>query len=155
MGTKLAWCKKQKAGIRLTDPNDNLAREYYESAEDTIRDLNTNKTESIIWKATKKYYAEYYAAYAILMKLGIKSEIHECTIALIQWMEEEKILTFRLASILDEDKRLRIDNQYYLKNRPVPINPEQLATMLLNIKTCIDGLTPARIQEIRKKVEKA
>ncbi len=33
-----------------------------------------------MWLATQKYYTEYLAAYSLLMKIGIKSEIHKSLI---------------------------------------------------------------------------
>lgn len=155
MGTSISWCKRKKGGVQFIEPNDNLAREFYESAEDTVRDLNSKQEESNIWRAAKKYYAEYHAAYAILMKLGIKSEIHECTIAIIRILEKEQIIRFHLAKTLEEDKELRIDNQYYLKNRPVHLNPQEMAELLLNVKKFIDELSPSKIQDIRKRIERA
>ncbi|MFH1408346.1 MAG: hypothetical protein ABIH34_00400 [Nanoarchaeota archaeon] len=149
----ISWCKGKKGGIQLIEPNDNLSKEYYESAEDTIKDLHLQ--ESNIWRAAKKYYAEYHATYAILMKIGIKSEIHECTIAVIKFLEKEQLIPFQLSSILNEDEALRIDNQYYLKNRPVLFDRGEMAELLLKVKAFIDGLSEPRIQEIRKKIEKA
>ncbi len=33
---KLRWCCKQKAGLKIEKPNDNLAKEYLKSAEETL-----------------------------------------------------------------------------------------------------------------------
>lgn len=35
------------------------------------------KNKSNMWISTTKYYCEYFAVYSLLMKLGIKSEIHD------------------------------------------------------------------------------
>lgn len=32
----LEWCKKQGKGIKLIEPNDNLAEDYLKSAEETL-----------------------------------------------------------------------------------------------------------------------
>lgn len=147
----LEWCRKQARGIKLIAPNDNLAEEYYGNAEETLKVLNLIKDSgSNMWLATNKYYAEYLAAYALLMKIGIKSEIHECTIRIIRLLEEEKVIMFNFSGILEEDKELRIDNQYYLKNRPVHIDSRALADMLLQIREILDALTADQIQRIRK-----
>src|SRR3989344_3249689 len=121
----LDWCKKQ--GMTVIEPNDNLAEEYFKNAEETLRVANLIKESgSNMWLATQKYYTEYLAAYSILMRIGIKSEIHSCTIEIINLLEKERIIHFQFAAILEEDKKLRIDNQYYLKNRPVDFNSEKL-----------------------------
>jgi len=153
--TTIEWCKQQKNGITFISPNDNLAEEYYHNAEETLHVTNLIKnSNSRMWLATQKYYTEYLAAYSILMKIGIKSEIHTCTIALIKYLEEVKFIPFSFAKQLDQDKQLRIDNQYYLKNRPVTINSKELAALLLNVRKLLDTVTSEMVNTIRKKLEK-
>jgi len=88
MVDKLKWCFEQKRGIKLIKPNENLAKEYIRSAEETLLILKDIEGKSNMWLATTRYYCEYFIVYALLMKLGIKSEIHDCTI-----MIKEKINT--------------------------------------------------------------
>src|SRR3989338_9662007 len=149
MPMSLAWCKKQ--GMKLIEPNDNLAEEYFKNAEETLRVTNLiSNSGSNMWLATQKYYAEYLAAYSLLMKIGIKSEIHSCTIEIIQLLEKEKIIDFEFSKLLEEDKELRIDNQYYLKNRPVHFDSKKLSDILLKVREILDTLRDADIQKIRK-----
>lgn len=144
----IEWCKKQ--GMKLIEPNNNLAEEYYKNAEETLRVTNLIKNSgSNMWLATQKYYTEYLAAYSLLMKIGIKSEIHSCTIEVIKLLEKENIITFNLSKTLEDDKELRIDNQYYLKNRPVDFNSENLAELLLSIRNILDNITKEQISSIR------
>lgn len=90
---KINWCKKQKGGIQIQEPNDNLSKEYFENAEESLKVLRSIKeTKSNMWLATTKYYIEYFAVYSVLMKLGIKCEIHDCTISLLEFLEEQGIL---------------------------------------------------------------
>ena len=145
----LEWCKKQ--GMKLIEPNDNLAEEYFKNAEDTLRIANLVKDSgSNMWLATHKYYTEYLSAYSLLMKIGIKSEIHSCTIEIIQILEKEKIIDFSFSKILENDKELRIDNQYYLKNLPVEFNSKSLSEILLKVRKALDVITVNQINEIRK-----
>ena len=117
---KISWCKKQERGIKIKEPNDNLSKEYYENAEESMRVLKSIKeTQSNMWLATTKYYIEYFAVYSVLMKIGIKCEIHDCTIALVKFLEDEDVIEEGTSKTLEKDKELRIDNQYYLKNKPV------------------------------------
>ena len=144
----IGWCKKQ--GMKLIESNDNLAEEYYKNAEETLRVTNLIKNSgSNMWLATQKYYTEYLAAYALLMKIGIKTEIHSCTIEIIRLLEKENIITFKLSKNLEEDKELRIDNQYYLKNRPVDFNSKALSELLLKIRELLDNITKEQIKHIR------
>lgn len=142
------WCKKQ--GLMLIEPNNNLANEYYKNSEETLRIANLIKnSDSNMWLATQKYYAEYLLAYSLLMKFGIKTEIHSCTIEVIKLLEQENIIDFEFSKILEDDKELRVDNQYYLKNKPVHFNSKEMALLLLKIRTIIDSLSYETILKIR------
>ena len=149
----LNWCMKQKKGIKLIGPNNDLAEEYIKSSEETLSVLRGLGKKSNMWLATTKYYCEYFAVYALLMKIGIKCEIHDCTIELCRFLEEEKILPKGTALILEKDKGLRIENQYYLKNTPVEINFQEIIDFVLGIKNIINTLTFDKISNIRKKLE--
>ena len=107
-----------------------------------------------MWLATTKYYCEYLAIYALLMRLGVKCEIHDCTIELCDFLEKENILPKGSAKILEYDKDLRIDNQYYLKNRKVEINPNEIRDFILTLKDKINSLTLDETTSIRKKLKK-
>ena len=71
----LTWCLKQKRGIRIIEPNPNLTKAYLKKA---ISALNTMTAALQIketdWITTTAYYARYFALYALLMKIGVKSE---------------------------------------------------------------------------------
>ena len=146
----LNWCKKQRRGIRLIEPNENLSKEYLENAEETLLVLREIGGKSNIWGCTLKYYFEYFCVYSILMKLGIKCEIHDCTVSVCYLLESERILPEGYSEILKIDKQLRIDNQYYLKNREVPINYDKILDFVLRIKDITNKLTKNDVLKIRK-----
>ena len=150
----IKWCKSQKRGIKLIEPNDNLFREYIQTAEDTLDIIRSIKGKSKVWLATTKYYCEYFAVYSLLMKVGIKCEIHECTISNCQVLEEMGITPEGYTKILQDDKQLRIDNQYYLKNRDVDINYDKMVEFVINIKNIASKLSQDKINAIRGKVKK-
>jgi uncharacterized protein (UPF0332 family) len=152
---KINWCKKQSRGIAFIGPNDNLSAEYYQNAEESLRVLRKiNEIQSNMWLAAAKYYIEYFGAYSILMKVGVKCEIHDCTIELVKFLEQEGLFGIGASKILQDDKELRIDNQYYLKNRKVKIDFEQLAQFLLSIKKTLNRLDADAIESIRKKIKR-
>lgn len=146
----LNWCKKQKKGIKLIEPSNNLAKEYLESAEETLEILKEIQGKSKMWLATTKYYFEYFLIYSLLIKIGIKCEIHECTIEVAKTLEKNKLLEKGINKQLEYDKQLRIDNQYYLKNREVKIDYERLLNLFLNIKNKVNKLTLTEINKIRE-----
>jgi len=150
---KIDWCKKQERGIKIQEPNDNLSKEYFENSEESLKVLKSIRdTKSNMWLATTKYYIEYFGVYSVLMKLGIKCEIHDCTIALVGFLEDFGIFEKNTYKILEEDKELRIDNQYYLKNKPVNIDFDELSSFLLSIRKSLDNLNSNKIKEIRDKI---
>ena len=84
------------------------------------------------------------------MKLGIKCEIHSCTIALIGFLEDEGVIEKGISKKLEDDKELRIDNQYYLKNKSVKINFEELSEFLISIRKSLEKLDDKNIRKIRE-----
>lgn len=153
MAADLTWCKKQGKGIKLIEPNDNLSIEYMKSCEETLDFLKDIQGKSNMWLATTKYYSEYFAVYSLLMKIGIKCEIHDCTISLCKLLENENILPKGTKNLLEQDKDLRIDNQYYLKNRKVDLDYNNLLQFCLELKKITNNLTMEQISNIRKKIE--
>ena len=81
---KMSWCLKQKKGIRLIEPSNNLSRSYFLMAEDSLKVMINEKNNSLRWAISSCYYSMYYSLYSILMKIGIKSEIHSCTISFME-----------------------------------------------------------------------
>jgi len=144
------WCKAQKKGLSLIEPNDNLAKAYILEAEETLQVLKEIKDKSRTWLAVTKYYCEYFSIYALLMKIGIKSEIHDCTIEVCGILEKEKIIPQGYKRILEKDKQLREDNQYYLKNREVHLVYDALLDFVLILKDKINTLTREEIERVRK-----
>ena len=139
----------------MIQPNDNLSREYYENAEESIGVLRSIKeTKSNMWLATTKYYIEYFSVYSVLMKIGIRCEIHDCTIALMEFLENEDIIKHGISKTLDKDKELRIENQYYLKNNPVEIDFEKLSEFMLSVKQTLSKLNSSKIADLREKITK-
>ena len=110
---RIKWCLEQKKGIELVEPNDNLCKAYFKEAEDTLSCIDPKNEK---WALIMAYYACYNSLYAILMKAGIKCEIHDCTLKLMKLITDFGEDDHKLLSGL-KDKR--IQNQYYLKRMPL------------------------------------
>ena len=124
---KLAWCKKQKNGIELIETNPNLSQEYIEKAENALRAVNALEGNKE-WQISSAYYAMYFSLYAILMRIGVKCEIHACTIEimkkiLIKYFSNEEI------NLLQKSLTARIDSQYYTDR---DVKEEQRINMVEN-----------------------
>jgi len=107
---KVNWCLHQKKGIELIEPNDNLSDNYLKEARQTLLRVQENKDK---WDIIMGYYACYNAFYSLLMKAGVKCEIHDCTLELIKLIKgfDENDYTF-----ISNLKDLRTHVQYYLKD---------------------------------------
>lgn len=108
---KLQWCFKIKEGLKIIVPNERLAKSYLEQAKASLlRAAKDLEEKDLFWATIAIYYAEYYALYAFLQRIGIKSENHACSILAASFLlGEDKIKT------INEHKEKRIDAQYYMK----------------------------------------
>ena len=121
----ISWCMKQKRGVKLEEPNDNLCTVYLTKAKSALNMLTSaNEKEEVDWIATTAYYARYFAFYGLLQKCGIKSEIHDCTISLMHFLfVEGKLIEKHFYTELQLAKDLREDMQYYVMNRQEIFSP--------------------------------
>ena len=69
-------------------------------------------------------------------------------------VEKENIIEKGTAKILEDDKELRIDNQYYLKNRPVKIDIKKMSDYLISMKESIGKLDKDTIDKVREEIKK-
>lgn len=82
----LKWCLDQNKGIRLAKPSENLMKAYMEKSKNALKSMDVNAKASITeWAVSASYYA-YFIVYALLSKIGVKCEIHDCTIALFNYL---------------------------------------------------------------------
>jgi uncharacterized protein (UPF0332 family) len=109
------------------------------------------------WTLTTAYYARYFALYALLMKLGIKSEIHDCSIAVARLLANNKIITQNLVTEITQAKQTRIDTQYYitkeLKQEEIKRNVESARKFVLEIQKSIEQVSTEQTNNIRNKLK--
>lgn len=152
--TSIDWCKKQNNGLELVEPNEDLARAYIKKAEDSLSaslSLDNNKD----WKISSLYYTMYFSVYAVLMKIGVKCEIHSCTITFAE-IFLNNYLTKEELELLKRSMKARIDVQYYT-NRNVSESLykemiEKAPEFIVTCKNIIATLTEKEISEIRSKI---
>ena len=107
----IKWCAAQKHGIMLIAPNSHMADSYLHMAEESLSVLQVI-TESRIWIATTAYYIFYYSLYALMLRIGVKCEIHACS---LEFMKQylAKLYTQEDAEMIAQAFSARIDLQYY------------------------------------------
>ena len=153
---KIKWCAGKREGLSLIEPNSNLGEAYIQKAEEALESLMVNVIKD--WKISTAYYTLYFSLYSVLTKIGIKCEIHSCTIAfakmfLRDFFSEEDL------DFTEDSLKARIDSQYYI-DRTVP--DEQYNKMVKNApeflvkcKSILIKLNEKKINEIRKEFQRA
>jgi len=139
---KVSWCLKQNKGIELVEPNDNLSDQYFNEAENTLQLLEGRDNK---WEVIMAYYASYHALYGLLIKMGIKCEIHDCTLALMKIIDDFNNNDYLFLIKLKEQ---RIKAQYYLKEERLK-NLSEVKTFIFKCKGLSDELD---VEEMRNKI---
>jgi uncharacterized protein (UPF0332 family) len=80
----IGWCCKQKNGIKLIEPNENLSKSYIKMSEDALGTMNRERKYNLAFSISACYYSMYYSLYSVLMKIGVKCEIHSCTLKFME-----------------------------------------------------------------------
>lgn len=114
---KIQWCIKKERGISLISPNENLAKAYVVKAKEAADVMRTLQEKSMAWAMSACYYSMYYSLYAIMMKLGVKSEIHSCSITFIRYALKSYYDEMDV-QLLERAFEARIDHQYYVRKIP-------------------------------------
>ena len=151
----IKWCLANKNGIKLIEPNANMSNSYLKMAEESIYVLNGIKN-SRIWLATTTYYIFYYSLYSLMLRIGVKCEIHACSLefmkkCLIEYYDETDM------KMIEKAFSARIDLQYY-SDRPVDervINETSKYCKDFYIKTkdIMSKITETQIDSVRKKLK--
>ena len=153
---KLIWCRKQKHGIELIEPNQNVSSAYLKKAHTSLRSMDINYKESILdWTVDAAYYARYQAVYALMQRIGVKCEIHDCTIELFRFLfndsfDEELFLELKRA------KEQRINLTYYTDRlvsvEDIKKNVYSASNFVLKVEEFLSVLTPSKIKLIKEKL---
>ena len=154
--TKIEWCIKHRAFIEMTEPNHILAVAYIKKAEEALEAMRINTIKD--WKITTSYYSQYFSLYAILMKIGIKCEIHACTLEfaktyLKDYLSENDLL------FIEKSMKARINSQYYV-DKEIPDEDYSMMIkdtpeFMIKCKRVLLSITENKINIIRTKLRKA
>ena len=153
-------CLSMKNGLKLEEPNDNLAHAYIDKAKSALNILDSSieKGEQD-WIATTAYYARYNALYALFNKCGLKSEIHDCSISAMKFLfVDEKVIEDSYFEDLEKAKFIRVQAQYYVAEESnlekIRANSEKARDFVLRIEEILTKIDKKDITEIRDKLSK-
>lgn len=151
MKDMLSWCAGIKNGIMPVEPNDNLACAYLKKAEDALEAMHSVPSND--WKISTGYYALYFSLYAVLMKIGIKSENHTCTIVLMRHLLRDFFAPDE-CEILEKARQARVETQYYISSDAsggfVDTLAQQVPRFLMKCRGIVDGLKEKEVQTLRQ-----
>lgn len=154
--SEIDWCLKQRSGIRFVESSENLVKAYLKMAEDSMGTMNREKDKNIVFGVSACYYSMYYSLYAVLQIVGIKCEIHSCS---IDFMREVLRDYYDVGDVklIELAFSVRNDLQYYV-NRAV--RKEDIERILsgaydfyVKSRDIVAGLTEKKIKEIRREFE--
>ena len=133
-----------------------MSDSYIGMAEESIKVIDKME-QSRIWTATTSYYIFYYSLYALMMRIGIKCEIHSCSIV---FMEKylNSLYNNHDISMIKKAFSARINLQYYA-NRPVDegtINQvkKYCKEFFLKTEDILVKIKESDISEIRESLKK-
>ena len=151
----LKWCLDQSKGIRLAKPSENLVKAYLEKSKNALKSMDVNAKAGITeWAVSASYYARYFIVYTLLSKIGVKCEIHDCTIALFNYLFGDSVPPQAVRE-LKQSKENRIEIQYYTRHVEVDLDRlmNQTKIFVLEIEKLIDGLNQEKIVALQKKLK--
>ena len=150
------WCRRQSKGLRLIEPNENISESYLKLAESSIGTMNRERNKNNVFSISAGYYSMYYSLYSILMTIGIKCEIHQCTIKFMEKFLTDFYSEEDIENIYSAFK-LRNMVQYYVDKI---IDEKEIDDLIINApeffaksKEILSSLNEDKIQEIRIKFE--
>ena len=152
------YCFIKSRGLRIINPNENLARVYTRKSKSALNMLNSAiEKKEYEWILDTSYYAKYFIVYALFMKAGIKSEIHDCTIfALKSLFVEQEIVDEEIYEEIEKSKELRVDALYYDKDfgkEKIMERAVAAPEFCLKVERIIEEISAEDIKKAREKFE--
>lgn len=152
---KIKWCISKKGGIELIEPSKNLADGYILKAEESL-EIMQKARDSRDWSVSTSYYCMYFSLYSILMKIGVKCEIHACT---MEFMKRFLPSYFTPAEcrFMSDSLQARVDTQYYIdrkvRDKFVQEMLETTPKFLVKCKEILARIKESEINAIRKQIK--
>jgi uncharacterized protein (UPF0332 family) len=156
--SKIKWCLKQKCGIKFVEPNKNLSESYLSMAKESLDAMSREKGKSKIFSVSAAYYSLYYSLYSIMQKIGIKCEIHSCSIDFMKNFLME-FYNSKDIELIESAFRARNDLQYYV-NRDVSLDNlsyifDNSYDFFVKSRKIVSLLSESKINKIRGELENA
>lgn len=150
------WCLDQKKGIKISSPNENMSESYIKMAEESIGILRKVE-DSKIWTATTAYYIFYYSLYSLMLRIGIKCEIHTCSLEFMKKLLKD-FYSEKDMEMIEKAFSARSDLQYYA-DRPVDNETiEEIKSyckqFYIKTKDILSKITESEVNSVRETIIK-
>lgn len=156
MADKIRWCLRQRKGIELVKPNENLASAYLLKAENALASMRANKG-NLEWEISSSYYVMYFSLYAILMKVGVKCEIHSCTLEFMRVYLGD-YFTVEEMEFLEDSCSTRVEAQYYVAHAVDDLTYQRMIEdapdFMIKCKNVVSRIGEADVHRIREDLQK-
>jgi len=153
----IKWCLGIRNGLELIEQNKNMSYSYLEMAKESL-DMIKNVSQSKIWKASTCYYTMYYSLYSLMMKIGIKCEIHSCS---LEFMKQflKSFYSENEVELIKKAFDVRNNLQYYpdklMKNFDLLNIEKGTVEFFVKTKSIISEISESQIDEIISKLREA
>jgi uncharacterized protein (UPF0332 family) len=131
-------------------PNEDLAAAYLRKSEDAMEAMHSVASRD--WKISAGYYSLYFSLYSVLMKIGIKSENHVCTIGIMQHLLLD-LFTCEECDLLEQARLARVKTQYYTTSDVSSAFDDTLDAevphLLVKCRGIVDRLDAKKVRKIR------
>jgi uncharacterized protein (UPF0332 family) len=125
-------------------------------AENSIGTMNRERNLNLMFSISACYYSMYYSLYAVMMKLGIKCEIHSCTLEFMKSIlgkfylgediktikkafDARQIVQYYVGKIVSKD-----DSDFIMSRAPLFFNKS---------KEILSRINETDVKEIREKIK--
>lgn len=151
---KLKWCFNK--GVKLVESNNKIGSSYLKMAEDSFGTMGREKDKNLVFSVSAGYYVCYYSLYAILQKIGIKSEIHSCSIEimkkfLLDFYSEKDIELIEIAFDTRNTLQYYVDRN--VNKKDVNLLFEKAYSFFVKSRDIFTKLNEKDIEEIRRKLK--
>lgn len=148
----LKWCCRQKSGIKLTEPSDEIAKGYISLAENSLGTMNRERKQNIVFSISACYYSMYYSLYSLIAKIGVKSEIHACSIKLMNFFDYEE----KDKKLIKKAFNIRNTVQYYvdkvIDEKEIEFILSGAGEFVAKSREILASINESKVKEIRLKI---
>lgn len=138
------------------EPNERIGSGYLKMAEEAFGTMDRERKESVRFSISAGYYSIYYSLYAVMQKIGIRCDIHGCSLEFMKRFLSE-FYSEKYFDLIDRALLVRRNLQYYVDR---DVNKSDLNLIWDNVydffvlsRDVFSKLTSVKVDKIRKELQ--